>query len=504
MSVKNSHVLVHMQVIDMKRYIRIVCLADTQSYFDELKEVYGGDYRDDSNITIYYNCGEAYERLLYDLKFRKFKGMETVSPSLWCVNDASLDSNWFMNVYIPLITAKMVTYIEDMEDVRPYFSTTPDLISFDNLNTEKYIKMDIGQTPIHGVCYTFNGCEVTTNGYSVINNDHIESLILMYIKNHSTVDGKSMFTPHDSKDDPIEIYTTEESRGLYISKSTRITPKDALDIFQFLDITHDTLTNVATSSSFKKYIDKFTLHSAQQCEYDPFVSYYSFIESECHSIVPTQGDLLTVHETLVKTKGPDLLENIRMLCGKGLRDAEVLPTQLSIMKIDADSTIQPDEVEEKEVFFYTNLFNQGVVAFSIDIQYLPEFIKISNFIYTSPLITSIIDIVNKSPKEAINLLKDLKNLDGILGILSVTETMPVDSVDKQRKLTQAYVERYKKNDTETLASVVIDNVFAYLIEHNFTHINKNQIGKDLVELGVKKTRKAKGYVYGIQDSSVVV
>lgn len=505
-----SHVLVHMQAIDAKRYIRILCLPDTRPYFEELKNVYG-EHHDDSNIVVYYNCGEAYERLIYDLKFRKFKGVESITPSLWCINDPSLDNTWYLNVYIPIVSNKMATYIEDMEDIRPYFSTTADLISFDDLDIAKYIKMNMGQSLTDGISYTFVGCEETANGYSVINNDHLQSLIFMYINNHSTVDGKSMFTPRETQDEPIKIYSTETSRGLYISKNTNITPKDALDILIYLEITPNTLTSVATSSSYKRYLDKSMLKTALSCEYDPFLSDYSFIDSQWEQLIPSKGDLLTVYETQVKLKSPCLLEKIRMLCGKGLRDAEdkeYLNLNIAPIQAAAVETVKEVKAEPKEVFFYTNILNQGVVAFYIDIQYLPEFTKISNFFYTSPLITNIINIVNESPKETINLVKDLQNLVAVF--TPTTTTLPQaaqsakDPAEEQRALTKAYVERYKEDSTETLASVVIENVFGYLAGHALTHINKNQIGKDLVDLGVKKTRKAKGYVYGIQDSSVIV
>jgi hypothetical protein len=70
-------------------------------------------------------------------------------------------------------------------------------------------------------------------------------------------------------------------------------------------------------------------------------------------------------------------------------------------------------------------------------------------------------------------------------------------------MTQAYVDLYKNDTLETLASTVIENVYQYLVDSAMRadSINKNQIGKDLVELGVKKTRKSKGYVYGIEDTS---
>jgi hypothetical protein len=70
---------------------------------------------------------------------------------------------------------------------------------------------------------------------------------------------------------------------------------------------------------------------------------------------------------------------------------------------------------------------------------------------------------------------------------------------KQYQLTQTYVEQYKKDDANTNATVVIQNVSHYLQKHAISP-NKNQIGTDLVSLGVKKRRKSHGYVYGLENT----
>lgn len=73
----------------------------------------------------------------------------------------------------------------------------------------------------------------------------------------------------------------------------------------------------------------------------------------------------------------------------------------------------------------------------------------------------------------------------------------------QKLYTKTYVDLYKNDSLETLAATVVDNVYDYLSERYLPagEINKNQISKDLVELGVKKTRKSKGYVYGLEDTA---
>lgn len=94
----------------------------------------------------------------------------------------------------------------------------------------------------------------------------------------------------------------------------------------------------------------------------------------------------------------------------------------------------------------------------------------------------------------------IDNIDIIASnIISRNSSLPNTLL--QKLLTYAYVELYKKDNNETLASLVIDNIYTYLLSKiSVSKINKNQIGSDLVELGVKKLRKSKGFVYGIEDT----
>lgn len=72
----------------------------------------------------------------------------------------------------------------------------------------------------------------------------------------------------------------------------------------------------------------------------------------------------------------------------------------------------------------------------------------------------------------------------------------------QALFTQSYVNRFKDDASETNASSVVSQVSQYLGGLMLPHeINKNSISKDMVEMGVKKTRKSHGYVYGIKSAS---
>jgi hypothetical protein len=72
----------------------------------------------------------------------------------------------------------------------------------------------------------------------------------------------------------------------------------------------------------------------------------------------------------------------------------------------------------------------------------------------------------------------------------------------QTLYTQSYVNRFKDEAAETNASAVVSQVTQYLTGVMPPHeINKNSISKDMVEMGVKKTRRSHGYVYGMKNAT---
>jgi hypothetical protein len=150
-------------------------------------------------------------------------------------------------------------------------------------------------------------------------------------------------------------------------------------------------------------------------------------------------------------------------------------------------------------------------AYDTNIKLLKELEMISSYTYkntfTSKMIESLEEIsLSKS------LIQELKELIYILNNVNLDESeengkpipksyKPLDN-NTQRFLTDKYVKQFKNDATETIASTVIENVYNYLNHYKpfNEQINKNQIGYDLVDLGVKKIRKSKGFVYGIEDT----
>ena len=73
------------------------------------------------------------------------------------------------------------------------------------------------------------------------------------------------------------------------------------------------------------------------------------------------------------------------------------------------------------------------------------------------------------------------------------------SPNKQRALTAKFVDKFIDDTVETMASDAVAQICVFLsmfMKHE--DVNTSQVSRDLVDLGVKKIRKARGNVYCIR------
>ena len=173
---------------------------------------------------------------------------------------------------------------------------------------------------------------------------------------------------------------------------------------------------------------------------------------------------------------------------------------------------------------YKNLINNTINMLDENMVYLKEFQRLSDFSFESDIMNQVIttldkkelsktfisklkqlvDILGGEEPDAPNAQNALNRVESCAKVKRSSSVYPAqNSLAEQKLITSVYVNLYKDDNLETLASTVVDNVYEYLTQVHIAmeNVNKNQIGKDLVDLGVKKIRKSRGYVYGITDTS---
>lgn len=74
-------------------------------------------------------------------------------------------------------------------------------------------------------------------------------------------------------------------------------------------------------------------------------------------------------------------------------------------------------------------------------------------------------------------------------------------MEEQKVLTYIYLTKNECSSEETPAQTAIDQIYNYLIDVHSqpSSVTRSQISRDMINFGVKKTRKSKGIVYGIRD-----
>ena len=455
------HLIVHNQTIGSKKYIRILALNKVESYRKELALAY--DACDDTNIRIFYNCGDMCQRLISDLGYKKFKGttLKETCAGLWCIETCTKDE-WFTQIYVEWIQKKLRSYIEDTEDTEGtegtegtqsllYYTIIPEEIQWKEVSTLNHaeIVFDEQTTRYKVLNYELHNDKI------VLTKDHILSLIYKFVKNnYSFIASLSLSNIHI----PINIDKTSLIYGCCIDKDL-LCSNELLYLFSMIGINEQMLERVIKSKTYLDIFETELFTNISKSESNPYYTWYSYIDDTCE----------------------DTCENT----------SENAFNFVQFPSAALKKSVTVDQSTEKII--YKNVLNDEIVLFDKKLIHLIELANVSSFNYTTPLTSKIVESINKTiiTQEFIN---ELKQLVAIFDTPSTDKVLPT-----QKDLTQIYVDKYKNDAIETLASTVIDNVNQYL-DGKITNINKNQIGKDLSEMGVKKNRKARGYVYGIEDT----
>lgn len=531
----SEHIIVHFQIINDKNYIRILTTPKTQDYLKEIKIVYGQQVNlYDEGIHVFYNSGDLYDRLISDLGFKKFKGIEKINKiinGIWEIipyktYDILL---WYNNTYLKWITERLNMYIEDLDD-ELYF--TPWDIKWKNLEIKNHLKINYLEN-LYSINYELLNLECTKDGTYIFTRHHFIALLSQYIKHNyskildnsvldlylynNTEKEKDKNQDEDEKQEKstIIIKQCDYLRGLIINKNI-LNIKDIEEIFKILSLSSSELNIIAKC---KEYIDIYENEISNQfnniSEMNIFGSNnYMFLENENNPIC--QGDIETVYEILLPQQKKPMffnleevvIDNINLKMGINECESEFQNNLCQNVKIDKQ--ILP--IEYKKILF-KNLLENTLNAYDEDIKLLKEIELLSTFAYKSSYTADIINSISEISlsKSLINELKELiLILDNSVNNSDEEHEEVEDDQNKkktpmtlQKLLTDSYIQQYKNDNAETIASTVVNNIYSYLSSSpglGEETINKNQIGIDLVDLGVRKTRKAKGYVYGIEDS----
>lgn len=590
-----DNIVIHLHIIDEKYYIRIINVSRIDEYFEEVKNAYGNIINKyDPLIHIFYNCSDLNIRIINDLNYKKFKGVEkiiAITSAMWQIIPKIGEDVifWYNNIYINWIKSKLNMYLDDLDD-DIYFNIGHD-IKWKDINIDKYINICFDDYVTN---YILLECESTKEDTYIISKIHLLAIVSSYINNnYSKILGiiSDSDKNNDNKKSDLIITPCLSLRGIIINKNI-LSTEDIEYLFKYrlINIDNYLLSSIAKNSN---YLELYSHISTEKCnniyETNIYSNWYSFIENENNNTISNYDidNVFEINEKVpVKTSIYDkYLFNIIDISNKDKDKAietSIEKDSLNTNKIepffvpslyvigdrDHDHTkeiIERDNkgmenIKENNVWFanttdndlsnvknsfisfshsdstqiqkitdtitkniFKNILLDKIYIHVKEFKLLQELVLISNFEYknefTNSLIENInnkhitIDIINEL-KELINILIKIDNnsktedVDEIVDIIFKNKSVNKEKdsspfVSLQRIFTDSYIKIFKNDNIETLASTVIDNIYNYLLtKMSNENINKNQIGTDLVEMGVKKIRKSKGFVYGIEDSTI--
>jgi hypothetical protein len=341
--------------------------------------------------------------------------------------------------------------------------------------------------------YRLHRLEKNADGDYVMTRDHLLSLIFEYIGiHHACILGYDNIHsgPEVKKNtDELKITTLQTMRGVTINKDV-LSNDEVHELLQYLNISNDTLKNIVVSKSYHQIMQDTAYHLNVESETSVFQSSYAFIQDTDRLC---DNSINSVFKSNIELPLPQLPSSPRDLWKSSRLHNES----------KADDADETDTLSHTVV--YNNVIDDSLNMFDIELVHLREFNKVSSLTYRDVVTKSVLDTINKTHISD-KLIQELKQLVTILEHWEEDTRNASDDIETwsvQKKMTKTYVDLYRNDAIETLASSVIDNVYSYLRNSTIPvyNINKNQIGRDLVDLGIKKIRKTKGYVYGIEDTS---
>lgn len=482
-------------------FVRIEPVTHIDEFKDEYNVVY--DESPVENLVIIYNQARWCERLICDLKYKKFKDVkiEKYRDGIWSVSCLNWETavSWFYNHFEPYLKFKLISYCEDNIDEHSIIDKIENLQY--QIKTDEYIdeiRENIDdETCFKGVLKGFKlkKPEKFDDEY-VLTSDGLIGIVLFSLSHF--IDTLALTKETYSKIIDLQIRQCEFT-GCYFMNKEVIDLKEVPYFLKEVGIKKEDIEKLRFCGVYKRYVEK---NICNEIEYYPLIDRkaigFSFIdESITHELdIQSLRNLPFINENTIQAQ-----------------------YELQLKRVNNEDIPRCTKTEEKssiEVgpnsYLYKNHITGHLKRYPQVINFVKELELISKIDVKTNIGRNMFDtLLEIKENEVQDIIKEMLSFIDILNLVfkkgpcAIAVPNPTRSVacmDIQKKHTSNYVDIYKDDNSETLASQAIEKVFTYLSNYIMPKdINMNKIGQDLVDLGVKKTRKAKGNVYGITNPS---
>ena len=526
-----AHLLIH----SYQNVLRIISIDKINKYFEDFNKVYNTTEKYFNKILI--NKGLWLNRLYTDLEYKKFKtfSISKKEKGLWVVN-FKMEQNFFNQTQKPDYNETYQKFIDQLilfieTKINLYTTEADEEQEPNELNEPKITNANLADYIYDSESSKFYGkqtkkielllkkkiLDLTPDDYELVQNkddskiyylpkifqidsttyylsdDELYMLIIQYI-NNSFID---IITFDPQKYNGNLTISGDFNNGLLINKN-HITYQEVEYICNYLNITNIYFGFLRLSLIPNTQNNKFG--------YIDLATGIFYENNPCDSDISTglYRDAYLIDEKFQISQKDD---NTQLISDKFIFSNH----NSNLITNEKEKSEKDDTKPLSNKFVYRNIITNEIKYYTFMIVYCNEFkiiTEINNIKSTigQKLFDSLInnEDINKDEidgiiadidkyKETINLIFRNQNIDKICNV-NDTQT-PL-----QLKYTKEYVKHFKDENSETIASQVTDKIItflSYFLKNG--EINNNNIGKNLVDLGVKKTRKAAGYFYNIKN-----
>ena len=480
-----NHIILHLFTLTNRYFVRIVSVDHTDDYISEINTAY--PELQVCNLVPLYNSAEWTSRLFNDIKYKRFKGTTIEpfqsKPGLWEVKGSNQEE-WFENEFEPYLRLKLLEYEEDNyegdTDIIQYI-----LSNIHSIQPTKYIEICSSNITSKADTFKLKAPERTEDGEVILTKNQKLAMILTCIAYNASEMKMNGDYEHD-----ILLRQCEDSDNIYLSNDT-FTLKEIPYLLDSFGINYISIIQLTTNNKYR-----------------------SFVQANI-------GNGLNEHNVVLPKLGFAYLEDQAENTLDDYYESFYYNVDAEKMRIDFKCT-ESDIVRKvptvKKVVPQPEPKEQWCLCMNNITSKLEKYIYTKQYKYLSEIsVLCDVNVKTKMGESMFNTLLTMKRDDVDNVIEDVSQFLDIiktvfqsnrgcnnkgDVLNMQKYHTSNYVEKYKDDNSETMASAAIEKVFMFLSKYiSGKDINMNQIGKDLVDLGVKKTRKTRGNVYGMANPS---
>ena len=510
----------HMIIVFHESILRVVTTDTPVDVVTEVKTHYSSSGCEPM-VHTFYNLGDFTDRLVMDLRYKRFTGVTTQfhAPDVWEVNVTDTTNitmqEWFHGSFSDFVHKKIECYLEDADQTwLDRFKARMATGFPNNFNVSAYIKHKL-QEPIpdtedsiaaryeqmlamrKAVEPGSNTCHVTSTvssrlpSYNLLALQHVMGDYGFFILDDKTLvaimvtlSTMTLMTPTVVLPIDFPFKQLPHHGGWAIGKSCLtfdelggLLLRTGLYDAVYGNDNIPAVTKLVLSERNKEY-ERTNFHAETGHLISILGHKYCFA---------TPYDEMTT-STELTAFDPHGIENI---CKSTQVAQRTTRTQL------------PEQTNNNVYMQYLNKITGAKCLLQLHIQYLSEYELIHTATFETTRGAELYERLSAQSDDP-QFITDLKLILQLLE--GVTSEVPNELTNadakhegRQKVLTREYVKQYKDDHIEQLASQVIDQVKSYLTRYMpVEEINHNNIGRDLSDIGVKKIRKAKGNYYGMR------